>query len=254
MTSTAPRRERVRQATIEEIKAAAHAQLAEHGTAALSLRAVARAMGMTPSALYRYFDSRAALISVLAQDAYASLADALEAAFATAPTDDQAVRWLLVARAHRQWAKDSPTEYTLIFGPQPTDLTDHSEALINELERSVAVMFRCMAEAIAAGDIDPSVLEVELSPGLREQLLAWDCADLSPAGTAACMSVWTQLHGLIALELFGHMPEPLAGSQELFDQQMLGALDRAGHRAPIDHHAVIARADGATGPATPVRA
>ncbi|WP_242423860.1 TetR/AcrR family transcriptional regulator, partial [Frankia sp. EI5c] len=99
MTSPVPRRERLRQATIEEIKAAAHQQLTEHGAAGLSLRAVARAMGMTPSAIYRYFDSRAALIHVLAQDAYSSLADALEAAFRAGPPEDQMVRWLLVARA-----------------------------------------------------------------------------------------------------------------------------------------------------------
>ncbi|CUU58604.1 DNA-binding transcriptional regulator, AcrR family [Parafrankia irregularis] len=245
VTRPVPRRERLRQTTIEEIKKAAHKQLTERGAAGLSLRAVAREMGMTPSAIYRYFDSRAALIHVLAQDAYSSLADVLEAAFDAAPTDDHLVRWLLVARSHRRWAMLNPTEYTLIFGPQPDDLTDPSTAVLDELERSVAVLLRCMAEAIEAGVFDPSGLEAELSPNLRRQFEAWDCDDsgLGPVAEAACMLVWTQLHGLLALDLFGHLPEPLRGSGELFDQQMIGALVRVGGQAPVDFAEVIDRAD-----------
>ncbi|EFC83968.1 TetR/AcrR family transcriptional regulator [Parafrankia sp. EUN1f] len=245
VTRPLPRRERLRQTTIEEIKKAAHKQLTEHGAAGLSLRAVAREMGMTPSAIYRYFDSRAALIHVLAQDAYSSLADVLEAAFDAAPTDDHMVRWLLVARSHRRWAMLNPTEYTLIFGPQPDDLTDPSTAVLDELERSVAVLLRCMAEAIEAGVFDPSGLEAELSPNLRRQFEAWDCDDsgLGPVAEAACMLVWTQLHGLLALDLFGHLPEPLRGSGELFDQQMIGALVRVGCQIPVDFAEVINRAD-----------
>ncbi|WP_035739695.1 TetR/AcrR family transcriptional regulator [Parafrankia elaeagni] len=243
MTHPVPRRERIRQTTIDEIKTVAHEQLAEHGAAALSLRAVARAMGMTPSAIYRYFDSRSALISALARDAYSSLADTLEAAFRAAPADDQMVRWLLVARSHRRWAKTHPTEYTLIFGPRPADLTGRPTAVQNEVERSVAVLFRCMQEVVEAGIVDLGVLDAELSPGLRARFQEWDCTDLGPAAEAACMLVWTQLHGLIALDLFDHLPPPLADSAELFDQQMIGALVRIGHRGPVDFAEVIRRAD-----------
>jgi len=252
VTAPVPRRERVRQATIEEIKKTARDQLAEHGAAALSLRAVARAMGMTPSALYRYFDSRASLISALARDAFSSLADALEAAFDAAPTDEHSVRWLLVARAHRRWALEHPTEYTLIFGPQPSDVPDKSDQVLAELHRSVNVLFRCMVEAIASGVACPDRLDIELSPRLREDLAAWMALEqlpLSPAGAAACITAWTQLHGFIALEVFGHLPSKLGSPDDLYDQQMLGVfarLIRLGPHSPPDFATVIARADRAT--------
>ena len=249
VTAPVPRRERVRQATIEEIKSTARDQLAEHGAAGLSLRAVARAMGMTPSALYRYFDSRATLISALASDAFSSLADTLEAAFDASPTDDHAVRWLVVARAHRRWALEHVTEYTLIYGPQPPDVEGKNEQVVAELHRSVGVLFRCMAEAVAAGVVRPEALEGELSPGLRAKLAAWMVEEgrpISPAGVAACMSIWTQLHGFISLEVFGHLPPNLAPLDDLYDQQMLSALRRFAPpdrlRDP-DFADVIARAD-----------
>ena len=77
-----PRRERVRQATVEEIKAVARAQMAAEGTAGVTLRAIAREMGMTAPALYRYFGSRDDLVTALVTDAYDALADAMEAAVA----------------------------------------------------------------------------------------------------------------------------------------------------------------------------
>ena len=87
MTETATRltrRERVRQATVMEIKAVARAQMAAEGTAGVTLRAIAREMGMTAPALYRYFGSRDELVTALVTDAYDALADAMEVAVETA--------------------------------------------------------------------------------------------------------------------------------------------------------------------------
>jgi AcrR family transcriptional regulator len=230
-----PRRERLRQATIDEIKQTARSQLAEQGLAAVSLRGVARAMGLTPSALYRYFDGRDELIVELVADAFASLADTLAAAFAGAPAEDHAERWLAVARAYRHWAVEHATEYTLIFGPRTSEADTKTGRVVVELHRSVGVLFRCMAEAIAAGAIDPSGFAAELSPTLRDKLCRWgkdEGVTIPPEGLAGCLVAWTQLHGFLQLELFGQLPPALGDADDLFDQQMLNVLLRVGYRPP----------------------
>src|SRR5918999_3309057 len=106
MTETAerlPRRERVRQATAEEIKSVARAQMAAEGTAGVTLRAIAREMGMTAPALYRYFGSREELVTALVIDAYDALADAMAAGVAAVPASRHAARLRAAFRAFRGW-------------------------------------------------------------------------------------------------------------------------------------------------------
>ncbi len=232
-----PRRERVRLATIEEIKQTARDQLGEHGPAGLSLRAVARAMGMAPSALYRYFDSRDALVSELAADALRSLADALEAGFDSAPPADRVGRWLGVTRAYRAWALEHAVEYALIFASPVSAQVDMKAGPAEEhMHRSIAVLFRCMCESIADGTLDPSGYAHQLTPGLRAKLEEWrDEAGVGfgAEALAACLVCWTHLHGFLTLELFGHFPPLLGDLSDLFDQQMLDLLRRIGYQKPL---------------------
>jgi len=237
MNPLAPRRERLRAATIAEIKQAARDQVARGGASAVSLRGVARAMGMTPSALYRYFDSHDVLIGELSADACSSLADTLEAAFDAAVDEpNQARRWLLLARAYRHWAHENEAEYALLFGPRTLEL-DKSGRCGTEMHRATGVLFRCMIEQIATGNVDPSHLDGQLKPELRSRLVAWgveEGAPISPAGLAGCLIVWTQLHGFLSLELFGGLPEGFGDFDDLYDQQMLDVIVRIGYRHPID--------------------
>lgn len=108
-------RARVRAGMIEEIKAVARRHLATDG-ANLSLRAVARDMGMVSSAIYRYFPSRDDLLTALILEAYDALGDAVEAADAAVGRDDLRGRWHAVCRAARAWALAHPAEYALIYG------------------------------------------------------------------------------------------------------------------------------------------
>nr|WP_157734789.1 TetR/AcrR family transcriptional regulator [Pseudofrankia inefficax] len=244
MNPLAPRRERLRAATIAEIKQAARDQAATGGVGAISLRGVAKAMGMAPSALYRYFDSHDVLVTELCADAFASLADALEAAYVVERDIDHARRWLSLARAYRRWAHEHETEYILLFGPRSTlDLDDKSGRCGAEMRRAVGVLFQCMITEIAAGVIDPSHLDAGLKPELRERLAAWgveEGAPISSAALAGCLIVWTQLHGFLSLELFGHLPPILGDVSDLYDQQMLDVIVRIGYREPIDLAAVTA--------------
>ncbi|WP_050997282.1 MULTISPECIES: TetR/AcrR family transcriptional regulator [Frankia] len=230
VSSPVPRRERLRRATLDEIKQTAHAQLAELGPAALSLRGVARAMGMAPSALYRYVDSREVLLAELTADGFASLADALEAAFTAGDPHDHLGRWLDVARAHRRWALDHTVEYTLLFGTRVPEGGFVSVRVAAELQRSVAVLFRCMTEAIEAGLVDTGHLDAELTPTMQARLRAW-AGDhevaIDPGGMAVCLAAWTQLHGFLSLESFGHLPPALGDPADLFDRQMVDVFAQA---------------------------
>ncbi len=110
------RRERKHEATHEEIKTIAWAQIAEHGAATLSLRAIARELGMTAPGLYRYFKDRDALVTALIVDAYASLGDSQIASIADLPLNDHTRRLRATGLAYRQWALTYPQRYLLIFG------------------------------------------------------------------------------------------------------------------------------------------
>src|SRR4051812_28648339 len=116
-TTSAPTtaRARARAELTREILASAQRQLAEVGAAGLSLRAVARDLGMVSSAVYRYFSSRDELLTVLIVDAYDSVGDAAEAAAAAARGSTES-RFVTVATAIRRWAVEHPHDYALIYG------------------------------------------------------------------------------------------------------------------------------------------
>src|SRR5580698_1899335 len=148
---SAPRtaRDRIRLELSTEILAVARAQLAEQGAAALSLRSIARDLGMVPSALYRYFNGRDALLSALILGAYTSLADQAEAAAeeaARAPGTSDGVRWAAVPVAMRQWALARPHEWGLIFG-SPVPGYQAPEETTVPYARLAAALVRPVAEA-----------------------------------------------------------------------------------------------------------
>jgi AcrR family transcriptional regulator len=109
-------RARARAELTEQIKAVARQHLAEHGAAALSLRAVTRDVGMVSSAVYRYFASRDELLTALIVDAYDAVGRAAEEADAACRRDDVEGRWLALASAVRTWATANPHEYALVYG------------------------------------------------------------------------------------------------------------------------------------------
>src|SRR5262245_34519433 len=104
-------RERVRREMTEEIKQTARRQLAADGAPNLSLRAVARDLGMVSSAIYRYFPSRDELLTALIIDAYNSMGEATESAEAAVDRTDLLGRFVAVCHAIRNWALDNPHEY-----------------------------------------------------------------------------------------------------------------------------------------------
>lgn len=213
-----------------EIKRHAVAQVAEAGPLGVSLRGIARTMGMTSSALYRYFESREQLVGELIADGYESLADDLEAAEAAAPEGvGPAAHFLHIARAYRGWALRHATEYALIHGTPLGEPADHLRAK-EEHRRGVQVLFRAMMFGIQTGGIDPARLPPP-TPALHRRLRRWQRElglPLPAEALAGCMFVWSALHGSISLELFGQLPEELVPAADLFDLQMRAVLAALG--------------------------
>jgi AcrR family transcriptional regulator len=237
MQEVASRRERMRAATENEIKELAWAQIADVGPGGLSLREIARQMGMTSSALYRYFASRDDLLEELAADSFAALADALEAAESESVAQGlpTAQRWLNVAAAHRRWALEHRSEYTLVFNtpamktPALRDLDCPVPRKMEEMKRGVDVLFRVLLDAVSSGEFNPSNVSGSVPTGLRAKVDQWRLGDptcpvppkgLPASAVAACLVAWAQLHGAITLELSGRLPPDLCPADELFEYQM----------------------------------
>src|SRR5688500_3781256 len=126
---TLTRRERVRLQALGEIKQHALAQVADGGVAALSLNAIAKAMGMSGPAIYRYYGSRDELLAALVTDGYGELADTVQQAAAAAMRRAPARRLVAVAEAYRAWARANPYRYGLLFSVRPPTYSDPSEAI-----------------------------------------------------------------------------------------------------------------------------
>lgn len=214
-------RARVRAEMLDEIKNAARRQLAEGG-ANLSLRAIAREMGMVSSAIYRYYASRDELLTALILDAYNSLGEAAERAGASvAAREDYLGRWLAVARALRAWAVASPHEYALIYGsPVPGYVAP--EDTVAPSTRPVVVLGAILEDAFTAGRLATDELS-RPAPALRPELaqIARTVApSVSEPVMARALIAWTELFGAISFELFGRFKNTIMDLETWYEHQV----------------------------------
>ncbi|MEU9040662.1 MULTISPECIES: TetR/AcrR family transcriptional regulator [unclassified Kitasatospora] len=210
-------RERYRAQLREEVKKHAWEQIATAGASALSLNAIAKQMGLSGPALYRYFAGRDELITELVRDAYRSLADTLGAG-AVGGADLAAL-----ARALRGWALADPQRYFLIYGTPvpgyhaPADTT----AIADEI-------MRMLVDACAA--LTPEVAGASETPGASfgahlEAHRDWAGDHPAPSGVLhRFLVVWTRLHGVLSLELAGHFTGMGFHPDLLFEAELDGLL------------------------------
>jgi AcrR family transcriptional regulator len=214
-------RNRIRAELTGEIKQIARRQLAEQGSAALSLRAVARELGMVSSAVYRYFPSRDDLLTALIVDAYVAVAEALEQADGARRRTDFAGRWLAIARALRTWALANPQEYALIYG-SPVPGYQAPADTIDPAARVSLVFLRLMRDAAEAGAVAtgeaatiPKAVRADF-----DEVRRFGDLDAPDEVVSRGLLVWTELFGTLSYELFGHLHNVIHDYDAFFDVQM----------------------------------
>jgi len=224
VTASQTARQRARAELTREIKEEARRQVAAAGAQRLSLRAVARQLGMASSALYRYFPSRDDLLTALIIDAYDALGDRAERAVAALPRTDVRRRWRACCTAVRDWALAHPHEYALIYG-SPVPGYQAPQETIPSASRVALVLGGLLADASTAGPATsrhgagafpqqpaPATAGEPGAPPLPEQLrqqaAAVGAAIAPGAGEVVivrALIAWTQLFGMISFELFGQL-------------------------------------------------
>ncbi|CAJ59018.1 Putative TetR-family transcriptional regulator [Frankia alni ACN14a] len=216
------RRERLRVETVRDIKEIALRHMAEQGAAGLSLRAIAREMGMTAGALYSYYDTRDDLITALIVDVYDSLAQALEAARRSRP-DDPAGQLEAVGVTYREWAIGRPPEFQLVYGdPIPGYKVRDDGAELAAEHRACGVLIRIVAAAWPANGATPPAGLYTWSD-FRPDFAAMartSFPDFPPDGAALSLRIWGRLHGLVALEVYGHLRPQVNDPARLYRDEL----------------------------------
>jgi AcrR family transcriptional regulator len=195
--------------------------LVTEGAAGLSLRAIARDLGMVSSAVYRYVASRDDLLTLLLVDAYSELADAVDDA---AADTDGTWRDQLIAMAHaaRAWAVDEPARWALLYGSPVPGYHAPRESTVGPGTRVVGALFDAVAAGIAAGDIPQSnvVVAQPLSSDFDRIRQEFGFAG-DDSAVAKCFLLWAGLVGAISLEVFGQYgADTLTEPRAVFDTQV----------------------------------
>ncbi|RZU63485.1 TetR/AcrR family transcriptional regulator [Zhihengliuella halotolerans] len=220
-------RARHRRAVETEILSVARRHLAETGAAALSLRAVARDMGLAPSALYRYVENRDELLTRLIVAAFDAAATEVERAESRIDPDDLPGRWRAMAHALRAWALAHPHEYALVYGSPVPGYHAPGELTTPSGTRVIARLMALYADAAAAG-ARPRL--APLAPDARAAVVRALLGDASQEPTTfdpdlvlAGATAWMLLLGTISQEVFGHAGNLGSAAEPLFDASIAQA-------------------------------
>ncbi|MGP3988303.1 TetR/AcrR family transcriptional regulator [Streptomyces sp. 3N207] len=227
-------RQRARGEITSAIKDEARRHLANEGASRLSLRAVARELGMVSSALYRYFPSRDDLLTALITDAYDAVGAAAEAALAEAESvgDSHLVRWRAVCRAVRAWGLEHPHEYALIYG-SPVPGYAAPPTTTQPASRVGLALLTVLRDAHASGALrEPGRSAAAPDVVLKDtERLVGELGVRLPAAVAAeAVAAWSQLFGLVSFELFGQFTNVVAARDAFFDHAVERLADQVGLR------------------------
>ena len=190
--------------------------MAENGTAALSLRAIAAEMQITAPAIYRYFENRDALITALILDAFNGLADALEQARDSHASLDTVERLTVVMLAYRAWAVTHSTEFQLIYGNPIPGYVAPRDVTVPAVVRGFVVTIALLSEIMATHPLRqpyaniPDDLRAHFS-----MMVAEGGYPITEEAFYVGIMMWSQFHGIIMLELFNHI-QANVGNVELY--------------------------------------
>ncbi|MGO4189142.1 TetR/AcrR family transcriptional regulator [Pseudarthrobacter sp. TAF60_1] len=220
-------RERARAQTIADIVRLGRHHLATQGAAALSLRAVARDLGVVSSAVYRYVASRDELLTLLLVDAYNELGDAVDVAVNARPAGDFAGRFAALGRAVREWALREPARYGLLFGSPVPGYQAPAGQTTTPGTRVIYALVGILDAAYRAGALTAPERAAVVPPALAADLqsIRSGLGLAVPDNLIANgVLVWTSLFGAVSFEVFGQYgPDTFSARDELFEHH-LGAL------------------------------
>lgn len=213
------RRERIQQRALSEILDAARTELRVHGPSGVTMRAVARAVDMTPSGLYRHVAGHDELLGLLAAQAYDGINEAITLARDRAPRGDHATAWYLAGMAMRQWYVTHLPEYELIASPRVIQAPP--ERLQTTARATKELLERICADAIDAGQLDPQVSELPVAAFPAE-------GDLPAAARSISMTAMAAMNGHIAFENRGLLAGLVVDPQEYFSAHLRGIMKLMG--------------------------
>jgi AcrR family transcriptional regulator len=232
-------RELARETIRTRILDAARARLTDEGPAQLSLRAVARDVGMVSSALYRYFPSRDDLLTALLVLDYGELGDAVERA--DAAHDRQAVgeRWVAACRAIRDWSVAHPGDFALLYG-SPVPGYAAPQETIEPATRATLVLVRIVVDAMTGRPVgtptsgSPLGAVGSVVDGAVAYIRSRGIADEAPAELVMrTLMAWTTVFGALSFELFGHYEGSVADNAAFFDLVVERLAADIGFAAPV---------------------
>lgn len=206
--STAPsRRERARQATLEEIKSTALQLMREQGTTDVRFTDIARVMGMTAPALYRYYGDRDELLTALIADGYDALGGRVAEALRPLAEDDAASRWVAAATSYRDWARSEPQQFALVLGmPVPGYVAPDEGPTTEAAKAAMSQLASIFVAAARTGQLGPPLV-TEVSPVVTECQKAEHhelVGVIAPESFQSMLQTWAMLHGFVSLEVHGH--------------------------------------------------
>lgn len=234
-TVTPTRRERRRTETTAEIKEVALRLMAEGGPGAITLRAIAREMGMTANAVYSYFATRDDLVTALIRDVYDELAGVVTGARDACAPGDAAARIMAWACSFREWSLANPEGFRLVYGDPVPGYQPPAGGAAPEAEHRICAGLTELAagawptaEALYAdyqfewSDFDPTLVAET-----REQF-----PGLPPAVIAVALRIWGHLHGLVSLEIRGALGAQTTNPEKLYRNEVNALIRSFGLALP----------------------
>jgi AcrR family transcriptional regulator len=232
---TPTRRDRLRAATMGEITATARRLLVEQGPDAMSLRAIAREMGMTAPGLYRYYSNRddlfkhviATIFRELSGDVHQAIDDVShgsardgEDAHPDRVRRHLTLKMVAACREFRRWALNHKDEFALLFGIPLPGLDDGRLDIAEECALEFAGTFYALfIELWHAAPFPVPGLD-ELGAGLRAELTSFRAivgTDAPDGALLVFLRCWVLLYGAVSMEVFGHLGFAIKDPAPLFE-------------------------------------
>jgi AcrR family transcriptional regulator len=242
MTQIASRRDRVRAATSQEIIQTARRLLLRDGSTAVSLRAIAREMGMTAPALYRYYGSHEELIEHVIADIFTELADYLHAQIdqlesSPGSAESIASQMITACQAFRDWALAHPAEFGMIFGSPLPELDLAHDDPIAECGFRFGQVFVTLFEQLWQLSPFPVPPDDEIGAAIAPQLAHYrdQIGSALPLGALQTfLRCWVLLYGTVSLEVFGHLRFALDDAAPMFDMMLTDLALMIGLEYPLN--------------------